>query len=338
MAKCMWSDAKDGKDLPEDGDMFANPIQARMMQPMMRIMMNKMMKVTKHDNDCTQKEVADFMVPSSVGNPFLDLPGTFDPNMNGRIKDVMNMATMTKIMMGCPMMPPIDMMVMHRQVMEAGPAPHNKGITWEKYNEHRGYTTPSYTGKEKSPNVGDKFVDGTIYSIDGSESTASLLAEAKKLADAAGSKKVIISFLGITCPFARAYCFQDLWSVSNGVPTLNVYIREAEPCDIFDAGGMHCTSPLACRRRVYSHKNLKERALVANETKKYFEGWMGKGKCAMWMDGMDDKLEAMYEARPWRQYVVEVATGKIIAKLGLAPFNMNGKMKVIKEACADGGK
>ena len=58
----------------------------------------------------------------------------------------------------------------------------------------------------------------------------------------------------------------------------------------------------------------------------------------MWMDGMDDKLEAMYEARPWRQYVVEVATGKIIAKLGLAPFNMNGKMKVIKEACADGGK
>ena len=58
----------------------------------------------------------------------------------------------------------------------------------------------------------------------------------------------------------------------------------------------------------------------------------------MWMDAMDDKLEATYEARPWRQYVIDAASGKIIAKLGLAPFNMNGKMKVIKEACKDGGK
>ena len=77
---------------------------------------------------------------------------------------------------------------------------------------------------------------------------------------------------------AIADCFQDLYAVSNGVPTLNVYIREAEPCDVFDAGGMHCTSPVACRRRVYWHKNLEERALVASETKKYFEEWMGKGK------------------------------------------------------------
>ena len=28
--------------------------------------MNGMMKVTDHDNDCTYKEVQDFMVPSSV--------------------------------------------------------------------------------------------------------------------------------------------------------------------------------------------------------------------------------------------------------------------------------
>ena len=62
------------------------------------------------------------------------------------------------------------------------------------------------------------------------------------------------------------------------MPTLNVYIREAEPCDEFDAGGMHCTTPVACRRRVYKHKNLDERALVAKETKKYFEGFMGAGK------------------------------------------------------------
>ena len=32
-------------------------------------MMNGMMKVTDHNNDCTYKEVQDFMVPSSVVGP-----------------------------------------------------------------------------------------------------------------------------------------------------------------------------------------------------------------------------------------------------------------------------
>ena len=143
----------------------------------------------------------------------------------------------------------------------------------------------------------------------------------------------MLSFVGITCPFARAYCFQDLYLAKNkAVPTLNVYIREAEPCDVFDAGGMHCTSPVACRRRVYWHKSADERALVARETKKYFEEWEGEGRCAMWMDSMDDALEAAYEARPWRQYVIEASTGKITGKLGLAPFNMIGKCASIKAA------
>ena len=52
-------------------------------------MMNGMMKVTDHNNDCTQKEVSDFMVPSSVGKPFLDKPGTFDPKMHGRLRETM---------------------------------------------------------------------------------------------------------------------------------------------------------------------------------------------------------------------------------------------------------
>lgn len=251
----------------------------------------------------------------------------------GRIRDDLNMHGMMKIMCGLPIFPPIPMMVMERQVMKAGPAPHNKGITWEKYNEHRGYTAPGH--KEISPNVGELAPDGAIHSITGGASST-LLAEAKKLATEAGTEKVIISFVGITCPFARAYCFQDLWNESNGIPTLNVYIREAEPCDRFDAGGMHCTTPVACRRRVYWHKTAEERALVARETKKYFEEWMGKDKCAMWMDSMDDSLEAAYESRPWRQYVIEAKTGKIVAKLGLAPFNMKGKKAVIREACKDG--
>jgi len=276
------------------------------------------MKVTEHDNDCTQKEVSDFMVPSSVGKPFLDAPGTFQEGMEPRMYETM--------MCG--------MMVMYRKVMEKQEAPHNKGITWEKYNEHRGYTTPGYV--EKSPQVGDIVPDGTIHSITPGGTDSTLLAEAKKLADAAGTTKVILSFVGITCPFARAYCFEDLaGAVQNGVPTLTIYIREAEPCDLFDAGGMHVTTPVACRRRVYWHKTQEDRAVVARETKKYFETWEGEGKCNMWMDGLSDELEAKYEARPWRQYVIEAATGKCTAKLGLAPFNMVGKIKAIKEATAN---
>ena len=99
------------------------------MKPAMRIMMNGLMKVTKHNNDCTQKEVSDFMVPKSSGKPFLDKPGTFDENMTPRIKDM-------------PFsFPMLGMMMMHRAVMEKSEPPHNKGITWEKYNEYRGYTT-----------------------------------------------------------------------------------------------------------------------------------------------------------------------------------------------------
>ena len=38
----------------------------------------------------------------------------------------------------------------------------------------------------------------------------------------------------------RAYAAEDLYKVCNGVPHLHVYLREAEPSDVFDAGGMHC--------------------------------------------------------------------------------------------------
>lgn len=278
--------------------------------------MNASMKVTKHDNDCTQEEVAAFMVPSSVGNEFLDAPGTFDPKMEPRIRDTASCGAV----------------VMHRKVMESGSAPHNKGITWEKYNEHRGYTTPGYV--EKSPKKGDICPDGPIHSITGGDSST-LMTEAKKLAKAAGTEKVILSFVGVTCPFARAYCFEDLSkAVGSGIPTLTVYIREAEPCDVFDAGGMHVTSPVAMRRRTRWHKDPMDRSKIARETKQYFETWLGEGNCNMWMDSMDDQLEAAYEARPWRQYVIEAETGKCVAKLGLAPFNMVGKLKVIQEATA----
>ena len=88
---CMsFKEAQNESELKEkDGDLFANPKQARNMRGKMRKMMNGMMKVTPHNNDCTQKEVADFMNPYSVGKPFKDAPGTFDPGMKPRVKDTM---------------------------------------------------------------------------------------------------------------------------------------------------------------------------------------------------------------------------------------------------------
>ena len=165
---------------------------------------------------------------------------------------------------------------------------------------------------------------------------------------------------------------EDLYAVSKGVPKLHVYIREAEPCDEFDAGGMHMATPLKMKRPIPVHKSEADRAEAAKDCKIYLESFAGKDSVTMWMDGcgtrtprpgalapsqrvrllapslssslahspwpsarsMDDALEATYEARPWRWYVIEAATGKIVTSTGLAPFNMIGKKAKIQAACA----
>ena len=94
---------------------MASPMMAKAMQPMMRYMMDGLMHVTVHYNDPTYKEVQDFMVPSSVGNPFVDAPGTFDKDMEGRKTEV------AMSMMG------MKVMKMSRVEMMKQPAPHNAG-------------------------------------------------------------------------------------------------------------------------------------------------------------------------------------------------------------------
>ncbi len=292
---------------------MVSPLVAKMMQPIMRMMMDKSMHVTEHYNDCTYKEVQDFMVPTAIGKPFTDAPGTFKEGMHPRIKDI-----------GF-----FGMMQMNRSVMVKSGAPHNVGITYEKFAEHRTRCTPGFAPSH--PTVGEVVPDGKILSIAGG-APSTLLTEAKKLAAASGSDKVILSFDGFTCPFYRAYAAEDLWKASNNVPVLHVYLREAEPCDVFDAGGMHAATPLKLKRLMPWHKSTTERAMCAYDCKVHLETFMGKGKVNMWMDTMDDNLEALYEARPWRQYVIKT-DGTLIAALGLAPFNMKGKIAVIKEAC-----
>ena len=88
------------------------------------------------------------------------------------------------------------------------------------------------------------------------------------------------------------------------------------------------------KRHIPWHKTEAERAEAAKDTKIFLESFMGKGKVNMWMDTMDDNLEKLYEARPWRWYIIEADTGKMVAATGLAPFNMAGKLRKLKTACA----
>ena len=59
-----------------------SPLLAKAMQPVMRYMMNTLMKITEdHSNDITYAEVQTFMVPEMVGKEFKDKPGTFSKTM-----------------------------------------------------------------------------------------------------------------------------------------------------------------------------------------------------------------------------------------------------------------
>ena len=167
----------------ESGGM-QSPCFAKMMQPMMRSMMDELMHVTDHYNDATYKEVQDFMVPESVGGTFNpDKPGTFSETMDPR---------MTEIGFG---MMGMKVMKMTRPVM-AKTAGSETGITWSKFADHRSRCCPGYVAK--CPNPGDIAPDGEIFSIDGKLSKSTLLEEAKKLATEKGSDKVILSFDAIT--------------------------------------------------------------------------------------------------------------------------------------------
>ena len=105
--------------------------------------------------DVTYKNTQDFMVPSSVGKPFKNAPGTFDPKMEGRTKE--------KQMGG--------LFVFDRMNMKEGV--NAKGITYEKFVEHRGYAAPGYIPKH--PKAGEPVKDGVILSIDAGGPSSTLM-------------------------------------------------------------------------------------------------------------------------------------------------------------------
>jgi len=203
---------------------------------------------------------------------------------------------------------------------------------WALFQAHRPYCVPGY--KTKAPQPGDKVPDGPLLSLEEGGPKTTLLAEARKLAKAAGSSKVILSFDSITCPFWRSYGAEDLYYASNGVPTLHVYIREAHPFDEFPAEGAegpNAKGPIALTRVVNKHKTIADRRLAASEAKALVSKYEGPN-VAMFVDELNDKLEKMYEARPWRMYVIEAESAKMIDAISLTPFNMDGKIAAISAA------
>jgi len=205
---------------------------------------------------------------------------------------------------------------------------------FEKFLEHRGYAAPGYVPKH--PKEGEPLPDGKLESLESNGMASSLRAEVKKIAAAnPTAERIAICFDAITCPFFRLYSAEDLAKIHQefNVPTLHVYQREAEPCDVFDAGGMHMSTALALARPVRWHKDINERRQVAKETQTFLEQFYGKGKVNMFCDTMDDNLERIFESRPWRQYVVDAKSLEIVGYIGLGPFNHEGKLNVMRQIC-----
>ena len=82
-------------------------------------------------NDC--KDMKE--LPASVGKPFVDAPGTFVEGMEGRKTEAGMTVSGVKVMR------------MSRVEMLKSGSPHDAGITWEKFSEHRGYALPGYEPK-----------------------------------------------------------------------------------------------------------------------------------------------------------------------------------------------
>ncbi len=86
---------------------------------------------------------------------------------------------------------------------------HARGITWEKFVEHRGYAAPGY--KPKHPKEGEMLPDGRLEALEAGGRASTLRAEVKKIAAAnPDADRVVICFDAVSCPFFRLYSAEDL--------------------------------------------------------------------------------------------------------------------------------
>ena len=93
------------------------------------------------------------------------------------------------------------------------------------------------------------------------------------------------------------------------------------------------SGPIGLNRDFNKHTTIEERIEAASQAKAFVDKW--EEEAVMFVDTLDDNLEGLYEARPWRQYVIEAESGVMVDAIGLTPFNMAAKIAVIKTAVAD---
>ena len=186
------------------------------------------------------------------------------------------------------------------------------------YAKAQPYNDPAYV--EKFPKAGAAAPNGEIYyalESGGLGDKATLQAalnvlcgpnvvfgKAERRVWAQGLGQCGILFLSMTCPIVRLGVMREYGRMyaAAGVPLLLVYIRETHPQDGFlpQANWGESAS-------INAHRTVEDRAACcALVRQQWAEQCPELPPPNLVIDGMGDSLEAAYEARPFRHYVISV--------------------------------
>jgi len=193
-----------------------------------------------------------------------------------------------------------------------------EGKDWGLFQEQRPYSLATW--ESKAPQVGSKAPDGPALTLNGEPTT--LMKEVKALGGS--GVFVVLSFESLTCPVWRTFAGYDL---QRGVrpyhtPVLHVYTREAHADDEFPAS---VPFPIKLAEPLNQHSSAVERAAAATKSKKFLEGRLG-AEVSMILDSTDNVLERAYEARPFRWYIIDTTSNKVVYVSGPGPFNVQAKI------------
>ena len=194
---------------------------------------------------------------------------------------------------------------------------------YKLFKQHR--PRHNRTHLSKAPKVGDKAPDGMLHLLSGGASTLhkQLKAMATKSPKDA-PPHVALVFGSRTCPvwIAVTATLAMTEFAARGVPTLQIYTKEANPSDTFPN-----RSNTDCNIVINQHTALEQRlAAAASAAEELQRQLKGSVPVLMGVDGMDDQLESMYESIPNRLYVIKTTDMTISYASNLGPLNPTGKV------------
>jgi hypothetical protein len=210
------------------------------------------------------------------------------------------------------------------------------GKNWDEFVANRPYSIKGYVSQ--APLVGGPAPDAPVHALADGTPT-SLLATVAELATKSNGDRVAVIFGSMTCPVWRGWAAADLHRAcaAAGLPILHVYIKEAHAAAEFQHP-VNESGLLKLAEQVTPHASLAERQRAASRAKRHLEAqlsagrwWSAKEEITMVVDSMTDELESSYEARPFRVYVLDATTRVVLHKCSLAPFNLDAKMRCLRE-------